>query len=1293
MMLPRDLLSGRYTKPRLFLCEVDKERICPLETTNTKGTFKFNSYSELNFEVSRVYNDFISGETRVNPCYDRIEAIRLIELEGIGYFEIQGPELIGDGIEEFKNVTAYSLEYSLCQKYLDNFIINTGEIGSVEVTYAEDMYGDINKIQPVVLYDPTNPQLSLLHLALQPAYGWTVRHVDPQLQTLTRQFDIDRESVYDFLMNDVCEKFNCYIVFNTYNNEISVYAESTVAKFIGDGNNNKFVITPPFYEIGTVSIDGYKTTEWEYNRSSGVVTLVKAPESGAHIEVIEGSSEKWETDVFISFDNLSQEVKVNYDADSIKTKLVVSYGDGGDIREVNLGLPYLIDLSYYYTVDWMGQDLYDAYTAYMQKLNAWQSKYTENAEEVSKLNDEILYEENRLSLEYSLVQSVSDQTVGTYYVKKTNSAGKAYYKEVSLPTDWKSGTKYYSNLTTNVNEDKVGKLLSALKKYFNNVNTDSDDGDATSWKTDLNNLKSQFEFMGSKAITTLVSDLNKVSSDRTSNSTVKQTIKDFLFKIWAELGRTPLQKLYVEPFEAEKEVDIDSGWSNKKHEQYGSYYALILFINTLNAEIDTRSQTISSLEEQQESYLKSNLKISDILSMNNNFTDKQLFKLNAFMREDKLDIEDIVETSQDSLVDSLKVKQDAMESGRIELQKICQPQLQFSMSMANIFALPEFAPIIDQFQLGKMVKVALRPDYIKQSRLMQIDINFDDFSDFSCEFGELTNLRSQSDIHADLLKNAISAGKSVATSSGYWSKGSDVATAIDLKIQQGLLDATTKIKAIDGNQGVVIDQYGIWLKKIEADGSDSLYQTRIVNNMILMSDDGFETSRTALGEIEVDGQTYYGLIAEMVLSGVVESSQIIGGTIKIGLQEDGSYAFQVDKDGTVTMNVGNLNGYSKEIVSSTAPLNPTDGQFWLDISKTPYELKVYRYGSWMPFSQKDGQITYISKPESYEAGDVWIPNSDELSGMCYLVDESVKTILRNNTSGKYCTIDGREIVKIGVEETLSFKVESSENETHTNFTVYLQENHFNNGVILDPFFFSASAIFFTNGYNTYEDGSDKNSDGILKRGDSIKLVDSKSGESGEVIYEQSDVKYYGTDRIASFPSALSLESNQTEVYLIYSNGQLYFVDLDMPNMFFCDVKNMSFAEGTVLQAVESSETFNYDHWIDITPNNVKEQHGIFQNLTFDKETGLKIGQSDGQFYVNIDSQNMGFHGVEGTDDDAVDTEVVSIGIKSATIQNATFEGDEGATFNTNTTFNEQIDFFGFVWIKESNGSLSLNIPD
>ena len=83
MKLPFDLLSQNYIKPKLYLCETNKERICELETIELKGTFKFNAYSELTFTVARTYTNMTTGETQVNPFYDRIEALRLILLDGL----------------------------------------------------------------------------------------------------------------------------------------------------------------------------------------------------------------------------------------------------------------------------------------------------------------------------------------------------------------------------------------------------------------------------------------------------------------------------------------------------------------------------------------------------------------------------------------------------------------------------------------------------------------------------------------------------------------------------------------------------------------------------------------------------------------------------------------------------------------------------------------------------------------------------------------------------------------------------------------------------------------------------------------------------------------------------------------------------------------------------------------------------------------------------------------------------------------------------------------------------------
>ncbi len=864
MRLPYDLLSGTYKSPDVFLCDVDKSPICKLNATELKGSFKFNAYSELSFDVGRTYVDQLNCETKVFPFYDKIETPRLIKLDGFGYFEIQGPELSNNGIKESQTVTAYSYEYTLSHKYLENFQINTGAAESVEVGYAYDTYYEqygedyINYITPVTLCNDSNPKLSLLHLAIEKAYGWKIGHVDASLKTLSRKFEVDRQSIYDFLMNEVCSKFNCYIIFDTENSEINVYAESKTSKFIGDGKTKQFVISPKFDSVNTVSVDGYKTTKWSYNSSTGVLTLEDTPESGAHIEVIDGDLAEWETDVFITFENLAQEIQVSYDSDEIKTQLTVTYGDDLNIREANLGIPYLTDLSYYHTVDWMGQDLYDAYTAYLQKSQNSQAKYRENSEKIEDIANRQRFEETRLSMGYGKA-SVLPTTVGTYYVRG-GSSPNYYYTEVSLPADYDASVQYYKLNGTNINTGKVQDLYDTLQKYFKDGTLD-----------DFDDLTDSFSFMTTYKISNLRSDLRRATTKEAKEFAVNK----FLDEMWNELGRTPLKTPYKEMYENRQTEYIDC--ANEDHKDYSYYYTTVLILDSIKRAINVRTNSIEQLEKEYQDIQKLNTNITAGLAMDKNFTENQLIRLSAFIREDELQLDDIVETDEDTVADSFKIKEDAIESGRIELHKLSQPKLQFSMTMANIYALKDFEPIIDQFQLGNVIKVGLRKDYIKQSRLLQVDLEFDNLSSLSTEFGELTNLRTQSDIHADLLGQAISAGKSVAQNSANWTKGSDTATSTDLRIQNGLLDAATVLKAMDGSQSTEIDKFGIHLKKVNPEtGEVDPKQGWLVNNMFAYTSDNWKTTRGVFGEYTIRGESSsrWGLCKEETVCAFIEGVEL-----------------------------------------------------------------------------------------------------------------------------------------------------------------------------------------------------------------------------------------------------------------------------------------------------------------------------------------------------------------------------------------------------------------------------------
>ena len=123
-----------------------------------------------------------------------------------------------------------------------------------------------------IFYDPSNPKGSLLNRVLNVAPNWSVGHVDASLANMQRTFDVDDTDVYSFLTGEVSEAFNCLFVFDTFNCTVNAY-----------------------------DLDNYGQ----------------------------------DTSIFVSMDNLAQNMAETIDENSIFTCYRVNGGDGVYINEVN----------------------------------------------------------------------------------------------------------------------------------------------------------------------------------------------------------------------------------------------------------------------------------------------------------------------------------------------------------------------------------------------------------------------------------------------------------------------------------------------------------------------------------------------------------------------------------------------------------------------------------------------------------------------------------------------------------------------------------------------------------------------------------------------------------------------------------------------------------------------------------------------------------------------------------------------------------------------------------------------
>lgn len=286
--------------------------------------------------------------------------------------------------------------------------------------------------------------------------------------------------------------------------------------------------------------------------------------------------------------------------------------------------------------------------------------------------------------------------------------------------------------------------------------------------------------------------------------------------------------------------------------------------------------------------------------MNKFFTVDQWIRLSPFIKEDEFNDSNFLLTGYESEEERIKICQELMESADKELKTLCKPSLEFSMTMSNILALPEFEPLFDQFQLGNFIKVGVRDGYIKRARLLEVNMNFDDLSDFSCTFGNLVTTKSEIDKHADLLKIAVSAGKQVAKSSSSWQKSVDKTNKLEQDIANGLQDMTLAVGSASG-QAISWDSTGMHFRKYR-DGSTTEFEPEemaIINNSLVATNDSWRTSKSAFGKYTVNGETRWGTIAEYVTSDIIEGKHISGGSLKIGGYDGSKGTFIVHEDGSV----------------------------------------------------------------------------------------------------------------------------------------------------------------------------------------------------------------------------------------------------------------------------------------------------------------------------------------------------------------------------------------------------------
>ena len=197
----------------LELCKVNKEVLCSIPSKSLNSINR--SISDIDTMEITIDKYIYNGQMKkvLNPLWNDVKDERLICLNGNEYFVIKENKF--QSFENKKNITAHSLEYKL---------------GKIDISF-EDLAFSLTSGDNEYIYN--------LNDYMYEETGWRFGYIEDSVRydivednktEKVRLFSSMDARWYKFLMEDICQAFNCTIQFDTLNKVINLYNMNTVAE-------------------------------------------------------------------------------------------------------------------------------------------------------------------------------------------------------------------------------------------------------------------------------------------------------------------------------------------------------------------------------------------------------------------------------------------------------------------------------------------------------------------------------------------------------------------------------------------------------------------------------------------------------------------------------------------------------------------------------------------------------------------------------------------------------------------------------------------------------------------------------------------------------------------------------------------------------------------------------------------------------------------------------------------------------------------------------------------------------
>ena len=899
---------------------------------NSYSEFSFNAHKELNRNTLRCWNDIKDFKLMWIPEWDM-------------WFETYVE--IDEENEDIKKVAGKSLgEAELSQIMLYNIEINT------EADISRDDY----KI-PTTFYNPDHPEASLVNRLTEKAPHYRFAHIDISLMNIQRTFTFDKKSIYDAL-KEVAEELNCLFVFGC-----------------GSDANGKPERTISVYDLEANCKDcGHRDT-----------FVDKCPKCGS-TNVTNGYGEY--TNVFISRDNLVEEVTYTTDADSVKNCFKLTAVDDLMTAAIRSCNPNGSDYIYYFS-DAVRSDmseqlqeklsaydkLYEEYqkthnfdidSSFVNNYNAIVTKYIKYDDSLKKIESPITGYPKLMRTYFDtidMVQFLKNKLMPNITKPDNSAKSQGEYLMENLPSS--AATTSLKNLSVSTaNNIMISLAQSIVKGSFKITVTETTlSNDVWRGKFNLKSYSDEDDTYTSSPVSIGINEnyeeyvrqrIEKILNKSDDNYyDIVGLFKQDLTVFKSELKKYCLDSLNTFQKCCQSCIDImvqqgvasDSSTATTSNAInakaiYESLY--VPYYNKLNAiqdEILVREDEVYTVEgkyNNQNELIQDGVQIEieriigdvqDTLNFQKFIGDELNKEFCAFLRMDEYSNDNYISDG----LDNTELFQNAFDFINVatkELYKSATLQHSITGTLKNFLRMREFAPIVNSFKNGNWITIQI-DDEIYKLRIIEYTIDFASSQNIDVTFSDVISAK---DIASDI-KSILDQASNMATSYGSIVRQSDMNSNFSKKmsdmILKGLDMTNTKIVSSADNQDITWDEHGLLCREFNDILNDyNPCQLKIINHGLYITNDGWKTAKAGVG------QFYYFDPKDKVYKegyGIIADT-LVGNLIlssQVGIYNE-EKSIEMDKNGIIVT----TNTYNKNVFTIKKEITDDEGNI-------TYERQLY----------------------------------------------------------------------------------------------------------------------------------------------------------------------------------------------------------------------------------------------------------------------------------------------------------------------------------------------------------------